>query len=159
VNWTRDKPNRRYGFRQCNSAFKTPVGSLHWMLLILTFNATGNSTEKYYYIRWDCSVIRAWKMPWSWGQEKITMMSFVRFRTKLYVILLGWLNQEGWYGWHIGNEKYLTLCGRVVLRILQILKKFSVFYETRRFTTVFKTASRRSQSSQRWIQLTPSHPV
>jgi hypothetical protein len=45
------------------------------------------------------------------------------------------------------------------LTVTQLVKKFSAFYGTRRFITVFTTARHWSLSWARWTQSTPSHPI
>jgi hypothetical protein len=56
----------------------------------------------------------------------------------------------------------LTPWSRVIpnqLMVTQILKKFSAFYGTRRFITVFTTARHCSLFLARWIQSTPSYSI
>jgi len=43
--------------------------------------------------------------------------------------------------------------------VTQLVKKFLVFYEIRRFITVFTTVRHWTLSWARWIQSTPFHPV
>jgi hypothetical protein len=56
----------------------------------------------------------------------------------------------------------LTAWSRVLvdqLVVAQLVKKFPVFYGTRRFSTVFTRSPHRSIPLARWIQLTLSHHI
>jgi hypothetical protein len=65
--------------------------------------------------------------------------------------------------WETGQlTDQLTLCSRILLKnliVTQLVKKFSVFYGTWRFSAVFTRAHHWSLSWAKWIQSTPLHTV